>query len=211
MEDPGFFVVFRCGPRRPSKTEHPVRAGTPRPAGARRPPGTPPGRCAVWLHCAAHRPGVLSGGTRGQVSPERRVCEWIAPASSAGNTLAQLERRHDFMLSVRSTSPPRPREAPRGKAEGTSPLEVPLTARRTDAERGVKRFKDGRGRPSRPLPSLKILPLPRRLLWPWGAPGTRRGGGQGAVSPRRAGRLAPSGRPSRPVGPAVSPRTGGLV
>jgi len=26
------------------------------------------GRCAACLHCAAHRPGVLPGGTRGQVS-----------------------------------------------------------------------------------------------------------------------------------------------
>ena len=55
-----------CAFRTPAgSAEGPVPPGTARhtvPVSCRE------GRCAVCLHCAAHRPGVLPGGTRGQVS-----------------------------------------------------------------------------------------------------------------------------------------------
>jgi len=72
VEDPGDLtapaVRCRCpGPKAPvpSRGSGPPRAAPPRLV--RRASAKDPAP-AVCLHCAAHRPGVLSGGTRGQVS-----------------------------------------------------------------------------------------------------------------------------------------------
>jgi hypothetical protein len=75
---------------------YPVRAAIPGPthppgvhARARRPAfwagvSCREGRCAVCLHCAAHRPGVLPGGTRGQVSWCPHRTPWHRPPHRPG-------------------------------------------------------------------------------------------------------------------------------